>query len=267
VLNALLIYGAGWGVAGSALGTVLAQWGMAAACAVVAVRTARRLGAPLRPGLRGVSGSALAGGWLLLRTVSLRIALLATTIAATELGTTTLAATQVIFTLYSFLSLALDAFAIAGQALVGHGLGAADVPRVHAVTRRLLAWGLGLSLLLGLLLAAASPVIGAVFTGDAAIRDAIGAGVLVLAAGLPIGAVVFVLDGILIGAGDARYLAWTGLLNLAAYLPLLLLAVVLASGSTGAVVGIQLAFAGYLVARGITLGLRARGDRWIVTGA
>lgn len=267
-LNALFLYGFSWGIGGSALGTVLAQTGMGVACAAVAVRHARRLGASLRPGLRGVSGSALAGGWLLLRTVSLRVALVLTTVAATSFGTTTLAATQVLLTLYFAVALALDAFAIAGQALVGHGLGASDVPAVRAITRRLLGWGVGTSLVLAALLAATSGVLGGVFTTDAAVREALTPGLWVLAASLPLGAVVFVLDGILIGAGDARYLAVAGALTLLAYVPLLVLATTLATDAVSAVVGIQLAFClGYITARGLTLGLRARGTRWMVTGA
>ncbi len=267
-LNAVLIYGLGWGIAGSALGTVVAQIGMAAASVAIAVRHARRLGVPVRPGLAGVAGTALAGGWLLLRTASLRVALVATTVVATSAGTVPLAATQVLLTLYFTAALVLDAFAIAGQALVGHGLGASDVDRVRAVLRRLLLWGLVTSVGVGLLLAGASPVLGSVFTSDAAIAGAIGAGALVIAASLPIGAVVFVLDGILIGAGDGRYLAATGVLNLAVYLPLLGLAAQLAADELGAVVGIQLAFCvGYLAARAVTLSLRARGTRWMRVGA
>ena len=267
-LNAVLIYGLGWGIAGSAVGTVIAQYGMAAASVAIAVRHARRLGVPLRPGLAGVAGTAAAGGWLLLRTVSLRVALVATTVAATGEGTVPLAATQVLLTLYFTAALVLDAFAIAGQALVGHGLGASDVERVRAVLRRLLFWGLVTSVAVGALLAATSPVLGRVFTSDAAIVQAIGAGVLVVAASLPIGAVVFVLDGVLIGAGDGRYLAWTGLLNLAVYLPLLVLATSIAEDAVSAVVGIQLAFCGgYLAARAATLALRARGTRWMRVGA
>ena len=266
-LNAMLIYGLGWGIAGSAVGTVIAQYGMAAASVAIAVRHARRLGVPLRPGLAGVAGTALAGGWLLLRTVSLRVALVATTVAATAEGTVPLAATQVLLTLYFTVALVLDAFAIAGQALVGHALGSSDVERVRAVLRRLLLWGLATSVVLGVLLAASSPVLGRVFTSDAAIADAIGAGVLVIAASMPLGAVVFVLDGILIGAGDGRYLAATGVLNLAVYLPLLWGATVAASDAVGAVVGIQLAFCvGYLAARAVTLSLRARGTRWMRVG-
>src|SRR5690554_3870288 len=41
VLNAVFIYGFGWGIAGSAIGTVIAQWGMAAVFIVMAVRAAR----------------------------------------------------------------------------------------------------------------------------------------------------------------------------------------------------------------------------------
>jgi putative MATE family efflux protein len=267
ILNAALIYGLGWGIAGSATGTVLAQTGMAIACAAIAIRTARRMRAPLRPGLRGVSSSAVSGGWLLLRTVSLRVALVATTVVATSAGTTTLAATQVLLTLYFTVALALDAFAIAGQALVGHGLGAKETDRVRTVVRRLLFWGMVTSVAVGVPLAAASPVLGGVFTTDRAVLTAIPPGLIVLALSLPIGAVVFVLDGVLIGAGDARYLAWTGVLNLAVYLPLLWWASTAPDGP-GAVAAIQAAFCiGYLAARGVTLAVRARGSAWMVTGA
>ena len=75
--------------------------------------------------------------------------------------------------------------------------------------------------------------------------------------------------------GDVRYLAWTGLVNLAVYLPLLLLALPfvdaalpgLAAGSWSVAI-IWAAFAlGYLGSRAVTLGLRARTDRWLVLGA
>jgi len=89
---------------------------------------------------------------------------------------------------------------------------------------------------------------------------------LVMAFGIPLAGYVFVLDGVLIGAGDAKYLALTGLVNLAVYLPLLW-AVSGLSGTAG-IAWLWAAFGfGYIGARAVTLGLRARGDRWIVTGA
>ena len=160
----------------------------------------------------------------------------------------------------------LDAFAIAGQAMIGHGLGAADVPRVRAIVRRLLGWGVATGVVLGVLLAATSPVIGGVFSSDPAVRAAIAPGVLVLAASQPLGAVVFVLDGVLIGAADGRYLALAGLVNLLVYVPLLWWAAQTPAeaGAPAAVLAIQLAYCvGFYGIRALTLGLRALGTRWM----
>lgn len=265
-LNALLIYGVGLGIAGSALGTVIAQWGMAAVYVVIAVRAAKREKARLRPGLDGVSTSAISGGWLLLRTASLRVAMLATVWIGASLGVPELAALQVTLSVFSLVAFVLDAFAIAGQALIGHGLGAADIPRVRAIVRRLIVLSIGFGVIIGVLLGAASPLIGPIFSPDPTVQQLLTPVLIVLAASAPLAGFVFVLDGVLIGAGDARYLAWTGILNLAAYLPLLWLATTLGSGL--ALIGVQLALSfGYLGARALTLGLRVRSERWMLTGA
>ncbi len=263
-LNALLIYGAGWGIAGSAIGTVLAQWGMAVACIAIALRHARREHASVRPGLPGVASAARAGSWMLLRTVTLRVALVATTVAATGLGTVTLASTQVLFQLTFLFALALDAFAIAAQAMIGFDLGAGTRDDVRATVRRLLLWGIGSGLVLGALLAVVAPWLGAVFSSDAGVIEAVTPGAWVVAATMPLGAVVFVLDGVLIGAADGRYLAFAGLVNLVVYLPLLWWAAQSATGTVQAVVAIQLAYCiGFYGIRALTLGARALGTRWM----
>jgi Na+-driven multidrug efflux pump len=92
---------------------------MVGAYAVVIGRLARRHSASLRPQRDGLRGSAASGGWLFLRTVSLRAAFLATVFAATALGTDELAGWQVAFTIFSTAAFALDALAIAAQALIG----------------------------------------------------------------------------------------------------------------------------------------------------
>src|SRR6478736_5559910 len=86
LLNWAFIYGLGWGIAGSAAGTVVAQWGMVAAYVLVVGRLARRHEASVRPQREGVRGSARSGGWLFLRTVSLRVALLARVIVGAVIG-------------------------------------------------------------------------------------------------------------------------------------------------------------------------------------
>lgn len=264
-LNVLFIYGFGWGIAGSAAGTVVAQWAMAAVYVIMAVRSARATGAPLRPGLRGVGSAAGTGLWLLMRTASLRAAMLATVFVATDFGVTELAALQIAMTIFSTLAFILDALAIAGQALIGHGLGASAVDRVSAITRRLIQHGLVFGLLLGAGIAAIAPLVGPVFSGDPDVREAVTLTLYIMAAGIPLAGYVFVLDGVLIGAGDARYLAITGLLNLAVYVPLLIWLELVRPGDALAWLWAAFGF-GYIGARAITLGLRARGTRWIVTG-
>jgi len=58
-------------------------------------------GAKLRPGLTGIRQAAHSGSWLLLRTLSLRIALVATVFVATSLGTEELAVWHIVFMLFS----------------------------------------------------------------------------------------------------------------------------------------------------------------------
>ncbi|MBH0117333.1 MATE family efflux transporter [Salinibacterium sp. NG253] len=268
LLNALFIYGFGWGVAGSAIGTVVASWGMAAAYLVMLVTLARRESARLRPHVTGMLLAGHAGAWLLLRTASLRAAMLATIAVATSFGVPELATVQIALTIFATLAFVLDALAIAGQAMIGKELGASDLPRARAITRRLIELGIGSGIVLGVLVLLSSPWIGFAFSSDPEVRSGLAALLPVLALGIPIAGFVFVLDGVLIGAGDARYLALSGLINLAVYVPLLWWVDVADLTSVSAIVALWCAFGlGYIGARAVTLGLRARGDRWLIPGA
>ncbi|KJL42161.1 MULTISPECIES: MATE family efflux transporter [Microbacterium] len=264
LLNGLFIYGFGWGIAGSAIGTVVAQWGMVAAYAVVVGRLARRHEASIRPQREGVRGSARSGGWLFLRTVSLRFALLATVAVATGLGTVELAGWQVAFTIFSTAAFALDALAIAAQALIGKGLGAEDTPLVRRVLGRTVAWGAWFGVITGAIIGALSGVIGLAFTGDAGIATLVQPALIVLAIAQPVCGVVFVLDGVLIGAGDAKYLAIVGVLNLVPFVPALALVAWLHPVGAAGLAWLAVAFFGvYMLARLATLGWRVRGSAWL----
>jgi Na+-driven multidrug efflux pump len=72
LLNLFFVYGLHLGIAGSALGTVLSQCGMAAALVFVVTRRARQLGASLRPHPGRVLRAGLDGIPLLIRTLALR---------------------------------------------------------------------------------------------------------------------------------------------------------------------------------------------------
>jgi putative MATE family efflux protein len=268
LLNWLFIYGFGWGIGGSAFGTVVAQWGMVAAYVVVIGRLARRHDASVRPHREGVRGSARSGGWLFLRTLSLRAALLATVFVATALGTDELAGWQVAFTIFSTAAFALDALAIAAQALIGKGLGAGAIDEVQRTLARTVAWGAWFGVIVGGLIALFSGVIGLLFTGDPALAALIQPALLVLAVAQPVCGVVFVLDGVLIGAGDAKYLAIAGVLNLVPFVPALVVLAVLGIGGAAGLAWLSVAFFGvYMLARLATLGWRVRGAAWMTAGA
>jgi putative MATE family efflux protein len=267
VLNVVLVYGAGLGIAGSGIGTAVAQLTMGAVLVVVVVRGARRRGASLRPAAGGILANARAGAPLFVRTLSLRLAILLTVFVATGLGEVTLAGYQVVSSVWGLAAFALDALAIAAQALVGHGLGSDDVPRVRAVLRRTLRWGVAAGAVIGVVMAAGGWWFALLFTTDPDVRAAVAVGMAVCGLLLPMAGWVFVLDGVLIGAGDGRFLAWAGMLTLVVYAPFALAVRHWAPDGAAGLAWLWLAFAGvFMAARAATTGLRARGTTWMVTG-
>ncbi|MFI8517431.1 MATE family efflux transporter [Streptomyces sp. NPDC085481] len=262
-LNLGLVYGAGLGIAGSAWGTVIAQVGMAAAYLYVVIRGARRHGASLRPDAAGIRASAQAGAPLLVRTLSLRAVLMIATAVAARLGDADVAAHQIILSLWNLMAFALDAIAIAGQAIIGRYLGAEDAEGARQVCRRMVQWGVVSGAVLGLLLVLTRPLFTPLFTSDSAVQDALMPTLLVVALSQPISGVVFVLDGVLMGAGDGPYLAWAMLLTLAVFAPVALLVPALGGGLTALWGAMTL----MMTVRMATLWFRVRSGRWIVTGA
>jgi len=260
VLNLEFVYGLGWGIRGSALGTTLASWGAALWLCGVVARRARRAGARVRPHPAGVLTAARDGLPLFARTVTLRLALFLPVIIAGRLGDAPLAAHQVATAVVAFLAYGLDALAIAGQTLTGHALGSGDTAGARRLSRRMMAWGVAVGLVAAVILAALAPLIARMFTPDRGVQALLLPVLLVVAIIQPVSGVVFVLDGILIGAGDGRYLARAGIVTVATYAPL---AVVL---SRWGFTWLWVAYGGFMVARLATLALRERSDRWMVPG-
>jgi len=266
-LSLLFVHGLGFGIAGAAWGTVLAQSGMGLALVVVVLRGARRASTPrgFHPG--GVLTAARGGVPLIIRTVSLRATLLATTWVAAGLGDTELAAFQVSLTVWNTLVFALDALAIAAQAITGKYLGASDLARTRQALSTLMRWAVWSGVVLGLVVAALHRVIPLGFSADPQVRTAIAAALLVVAVGQPVSGIAFVLDGVLMGAGDMWWLALAQTGLFVAYLPLLY--AVWASGveSTAGLVWLWAAFSCFMLLRAVVFVLRARSDAWMVTGA
>jgi putative MATE family efflux protein len=272
VLNLLFVYGFGWGIAGSAWGTVIAQTGMAIGLVTVLVRHARRAGATLHAHPGRVLRAALTGIPLLVRTLALRAILLVTTWVAAGLGDVPLASHQVAATVWTFLAFALDALAIAAQALTGKALGAGDVVAARTATTTMIRWGIWGGAVLGLLVLAGHSFLPALFTTDPAVRSALSAALIVVALGQPLAGYVFVVDGVLIGAGDGRWLAKAMAATLVLYLPLALWVHassedLLAQGAPRAVAVLWVVFTAFMAIRACFFWWRIRGDAWAVTGA
>ena len=262
-LNFLLVYGFGWGIRGSAVGTLIAQTAAAVVIAVIVVRGARRSEVPLGFHPAGILAAARAGVWLVARTATLQVAITMTTIVATAGGAAVLAAHQVVNSIWILLAFALDAIAIAGQAIIGRLLGAGDVAVGRAMTTRMIGWGVACGVAFGVVVAAGGQVVAGVFTPDPQVQQLVARVLLVVALLTPVAGVVYVLDGVLIGAGDGRYLALAGLIALLAYVPLALVV----RWSDAGLVWLWAAYGGFMLARMATLVVRVRSDAWIRTGS
>jgi putative MATE family efflux protein len=271
-LNLALVYGVGLGIAGSAIGTVIAQTSMATALVISVVRKAIRLGAPLSPHTAGILSAAVGGIPLLVRTLALRGVILATTVVAARYGDEVLAAHQIVATVWNGLAFALDALAIAAQAITGKALGAADVEQARSAAATMARWGIGAGVVTGLVLAPLSPVIGRAFTQDPAVVSAAAWGFVVVALMEWLAGFVFVVDGVLMGAGDTVWLAVAMVLAGVVWVPVALWATaggkVLPGGFGQPLAGLWVWFGGgFMALRGIGLWWRFRANAWLVTGA
>lgn len=220
-LNFLLIFGLDLQILGAGIALSITQTLMCLALVAVVVRRAKPLGVSFSPSLSGLRGAFGSGAPLFIRTVSLRLALLATVAVATEAGVIALAAHQVVNTIWTMAAFALDALAIAAQSLVGVALGSGNSRVLRRLIVRMTLWGLSAAVLLGAVMAVTSRWLPLAFGPDPQMHAAAAKALLVAGCLLPIGGVVFLLDGVLIGASEGKFLAWAGLATLALYLPAL----------------------------------------------
>ncbi len=280
VLDVLLVLVLGWGLAGAAVGTALAQTGAGLAAAAVVVARARRAGAALGLRRAGVARSARTSAPLLVRTLGLRVALLVTTAVAGGQGVAALAGHHVVMQLWSLLALALDAVAIAAQVLVSNALGAGGPALARSVLRSCVRISVGAGVVIGAVVALASPWVPALFTasppaggeGDgstaAATAAAISLALVVVAVTQPLAGWVFALDGVLMGAGDGRYLAGASAAATLLYVPVALAVGRWGPGGAEGLAWLWVAFAGlFMLMRAAALGWRVRGEAWTLTGS
>jgi MATE family multidrug resistance protein len=206
LLDWLLIFGNGpfpaMGVAGSALASTISQWlGALTGVTIVALR----LGLSISFSFRDVTRLLRVGGDLFVRTGLLLFFLAYTTRAATRLGADAGAAHQAIRQMYSFTSLALDAYAATVQSLVGYFVGRNAIDWVKRVVRVGAGWSLGTGAALGLVMWFGRGMVADLLIPDTAVRIFLPAWAA-SAASQPVSSLAFLTDGVHWGTGDYRFL-------------------------------------------------------------
>lgn len=148
-LTLTFVLGLGWGVAGAAAGTVLAEL---ATVVLIVVLALRRL--PLQLWRQPPTAIFERGAWrqlfaanadIVVRTLLLTVCLALITERGARFGTLTLAADQVLMQTFLLIANLLDGVAIAAEVFVGRAVGAANVAALRHVVGRsamlALVWG------------------------------------------------------------------------------------------------------------------------------
>ncbi len=255
ILALLLVLGLGYGVAGVATATLIAEYvGFAAGLLLVRRRW-------LRMGLGTASPAEIfvrerflrllvVNRDIFLRSAALETAFLTFTALGSRQGEVILAANAVLMNFFTFSAYGLDGFAHAAEAMVGKAVGARDVSGFKAAARA----GFGLAAALAIAMTAAfllgGPALVGLLTDIASVRAA-ALQFLPFAAVLPFVSVwAFVLDGLFFGATRTTELRNA---TIAAMLVFAALASVLPGAFGNA--GLWSAFLIFMAARGLFLGL------------
>lgn len=196
-----------WGISGVALGTVCGE--VAGALAGLAV-VVPRFDSRNRPSRARVLEPAGFGRMLgvnrdiMIRSFCLLGAFTLFTRFGAQFGAVTLAANGILMTLFFLASYFLDGMATASEQLAGRAIGARYRPAFDRAVELTVLWGVGLSLLLGIVFYGGGEALVAFLTTDEAVRAEAGDYLLFASLTPLIGALAFIMDGVYIGATWSR---------------------------------------------------------------
>ncbi len=226
-LNLVFVIGFDMGVAGVAWGTLIAQW----LTALVSIRVLlglldipllqTRLVASTTWRLRQFSSLMFVNGFIFIRTIFLMTALAMIMRVAGNLGPAEMAASHIMMQFLLLISLGMDGFAHAAEALAGAAWGARDRAAFRRWVLLTSAWALAAAVFYMLLFGLLGNSIAALLTDLPSVR-ALVAGLLPLLVALPLVAVwCYQFDGVYISATAAFPMMVTMGLAFAVYLAVL----------------------------------------------
>lgn len=209
VLDVVLIFRCGLGVAGAAYATSISQV-FAVVVMLYALISAARLRVtdlarvPTVQELRPMLG---AGVMLTIRTLSLLATIAYATATAAAKGMTALAAYELCRQLWIFKAMVLDSFAAAAQALVASAMARGLARKARRIANRSLQLSSMFGALLGLAAIVAGQALPALFTVSVDVRRVATQCIRVAAVCAPLNGFTFALDGVLTACSDYRYMA------------------------------------------------------------
>lgn len=248
----ILVFAAGWKIAGVATGTLIAQWtGLVVGIAILAVKY-RPAMPPLAQVLnpRELLRFFRVNADIFLRTTCLVAVTLWFTHAGAAGGTDILAANALLMQLFMLFSYFMDGFAFAAEALAGKYTGRADSAAIRSLIRSLLRIGLACAIVFSSAYALGGDLVMRLLAKDPHVV-ATAHTYLPWAVAVPLcGFMAFVWDGVYVGLVRTRAM----LASMAAALAVFFIAYLALHGHL-ANHGLWLAFDLYLLTRGIVLAI------------
>jgi putative MATE family efflux protein len=255
VFEIVFIFGFGWGIAGSAWGTVIAQVG----AAIAFLWTMRSVLAGhlqlIRERMRTLI---VVGGDLFIRTGLMLLCFNGINALLARHGATALAANQVLFQLMIFLALVMDSIAIAGQTLIGRELGSAARESAQAYALRVTALSFYAGVFLALVLALGQGILPHAFTNDAAVIAQVARVWWLFVPYVLFSSLVYGWDGVMLGGGDSRAMMLVMVVATSACLPVAYVLI----DRPDAIVGAWIAFSVLNAVRLVGNGGRVLSGRW-----
>ena len=187
---------------------------------------------------------------LFVRAIALNTALLLAVREATALGDRFIGAHTIAINLWMFAAFFIDGYAAAGNIMGGRLLGAKNYKELWSLAKKIVQYGLMVSLVLMLLATVFYKPLGRLFSNDISVLETFYSIFFILIIATPVNTVAFVLDGLFKGLGEMKYLRNVLLsASFLGFVPVLFLGKHLGWG----LYGIWIAFSVWMFIRGAAL--------------
>lgn len=256
LLDIVFVLGFGWGVAGVAAATILAEWSAAIAGLVIVFRTLQASGWqgnwPQKLWTRHKTMHLFeVSGNLIIRSFFVQFPFFTFTVIGAAFGDLILAANAVLMQFFYLMAFALDAFAHTAETLSGFAFGARKPSALRRATIYSLVWALAFAVFITLNYALFGSALIAMLSQSSEVRNMAESLLPWVIAGPGAAVLAFLLDGVFIGTTRTRELRNSMFLAALIYCSVL----VLTLDSLGNQ-GLWLALTTFLAVRGILLAVQ-----------